>query len=274
MSLSELRRRDADRGVVGRLERAQFFMVLRVSRGRGQHLLDFRPLPLRPGTVVIVRPGQVQQWHLSGQLDGDLVLVDPVALPPGALTTSRRSAHHLCISAWPDSFQLDAGAVSEWDALTRLLRRQFCRTDFDDLQIERIRQLFSCLLLTIAPSAQTFAAVRTREGELHHEFVRLVERFYALRPTVASLAERLNVSPVTLSRASRACSGRSAKSLIDQRIALEAKRLLAHSDATSAEISEKLGFSEPTNFLKFFKRQTALSPERFRLQVRPELVMG
>jgi AraC-like DNA-binding protein len=58
--------------------------------------------------------------------------------------------------------------------------------------------------------------------------------------------------------------GRSAKQVVDLRVALEARRILVHSTASASAIGEQLGFSEPTNFQKFFKRQVGLTPEAFR----------
>lgn len=44
-----------------------------------------------------------------------------------------------------------------------------------------------------------------------------------------------------------------ARTRIDRRIVLEAKRLLIHADYSVESISTRLGFSESTNFVKFFK---------------------
>jgi AraC-like DNA-binding protein len=52
--------------------------------------------------------------------------------------------------------------------------------------------------------------------------------------------------------------------MLTQRIVLEAKRLLAHSLAPVAAIGETLGFDEATNFVKFFRRETGLTPGAFR----------
>jgi AraC-like DNA-binding protein len=48
-------------------------------------------------------------------------------------------------------------------------------------------------------------------------------------------------------------------------VTLEAKRLLAYSDLPVAAIGHQLGFTEPTNFGRFFVRETGLTPGEFRL---------
>ena len=70
----------------------------------------------------------------------------------------------------------------------------------------------------------------------------------------------------TLVRAAWEAAGTSPKAFIDARVLLEAKRLLAHTDWTSGRIAVHLGFSEPTNFAKFFRKGAGLSPEAFRTQ--------
>ncbi|MDQ0962127.1 AraC-like DNA-binding protein [Streptomyces sp. B4I13] len=49
---------------------------------------------------------------------------------------------------------------------------------------------------------------------------------------------------------------------------LEAKRLLAHGDRTAAQISERLGFVNPSQFSKYFLHRTGQSPMEFRKEGR------
>jgi AraC-like DNA-binding protein len=60
----------------------------------------------------------------------------------------------------------------------------------------------------------------------------------------------------------------SAKAYIDRRVLLESQRLLAHTDAGTAQIAAALGFSEATNFIKFFQRATRQTPSAFRARSR------
>lgn len=68
----------------------------------------------------------------------------------------------------------------------------------------------------------------------------------------------------SLTAACKQTSGATPKQLIAQRLTLEAKRLLAHSKQSVHQIAFSLGFNEPTNFIKFFKKYTALTPRQFR----------
>ena len=52
--------------------------------------------------------------------------------------------------------------------------------------------------------------------------------------------------------------------VINERILLEAKRLLIYSDKTADEIAKILGYKEAGHFSKFFKRNEGISPKEFK----------
>ena len=77
-------------------------------------------------------------------------------------------------------------------------------------------------------------------------------------------AAQLGVTEKRLAQATAQVLGKLPKQVIAERLTLEAKRLLAHTPASSKEVGFALGFDEPTNFSKYFRRQTGLTPNQFR----------
>ncbi len=53
--------------------------------------------------------------------------------------------------------------------------------------------------------------------------------------------------------------------IINDRIILEAKRQLCYTDLKIKEIAFRLGFDDPSYFVKLFKRQTGILPAEFRV---------
>ncbi len=53
--------------------------------------------------------------------------------------------------------------------------------------------------------------------------------------------------------------------IINDRIILEAKRQLCYTDLNIKEIAFRLGFDDPSYFVKLFKRQTGILPAEFRV---------
>ena len=86
--------------------------------------------------------------------------------------------------------------------------------------------------------------------------------------STSALALALGSSQRTVQRAlaSLEAAGVTPKAFISARIVLEAKRLLVHSGESVAQVGHRLGFSEPTNFVKFFRRMAGSTPQAFRRQ--------
>ena len=76
--------------------------------------------------------------------------------------------------------------------------------------------------------------------------------------------EKLFVTEKRLNKATTQILGKTPKQMIDERLLLEAKRLLVHETHTIKEIAYELGFDEPTNFIKYFRKHTQKSPTEFR----------
>jgi AraC-like DNA-binding protein len=263
MTLSELRARVSARLFVV-TERVEFFMVLVATGGRGEHLVDFEWLGLRTGHVVFVRPGQVQQWQPTEGLEADVLLIDPAVVQPKASKSQQGTMALLHLEDWPVHFKLDADGLAVWKSLAAMLSRELDRPLLDELSAAMARELLVCQMLSLSRSATGHAIAPTVQSALVRRLRRELERWVDTRPSVARLAGSLRVSTSTLTRACRDVLGHSAKDEVDRRVALEAQRLLVHSTSTSVAIGELLGFSEPTNFVKFFRRRVGMTPEAFR----------
>src|SRR5688500_12573128 len=95
-------------------------------------------------------------------------------------------------------------------------------------------------------------------------FRRLVERHHRRTHRVAGYAKMLSVSTGHLNAMVRRQLGRPPLELIQDRLALEARRLLLHTDETAARVGYALGFDDPSYFARFFRRRTGRTPTAFR----------
>jgi len=129
---------------------------------------------------------------------------------------------------------------------------------------ELLRQLLAALLLRVARLPAADGRTQASAEEPYRLFRHELERSFAVLRQAHDYAARLGYSLKTLNRACQRATGHTAKQLIDARVLLEAKRQLAHTDLPVAAISHRLGFTEPTNFSKFFTRVTELTPGAFR----------
>ncbi|MGF2687510.1 helix-turn-helix domain-containing protein [Marinobacter sp. DUT-3] len=102
-------------------------------------------------------------------------------------------------------------------------------------------------------------------GRRHMDvFLHLVETNFNEQWPVDAYAERMGVSTPHLNAVCRRLCHHSALQVIHQRVLLEAKRGLIYTTMSVSQISDRLGFSEPAYFSRFFKRLTGTSPREFR----------
>jgi AraC-like DNA-binding protein len=81
---------------------------------------------------------------------------------------------------------------------------------------------------------------------------------------VNEVSAALNISPQNLNVIVKKASGKSASEFITEQVLLEAKRYLIHTDKTVSEIAFSLEFSDPSHFVKHFKKATGETPQAFR----------
>jgi len=241
-----------------------FHDILLVTKGRGTYTLDEHSHRVRPGTVFFTIPGQVRRWKTT-DLDG-LSLFFPGAF----LEEFFQDPHFLDRLPY---FHAPAGAAAlrlpprRADDLKRRLlsmRREFHRLRLDSAHLLRAR-LYE-ILVTLArdyASAHGTAAARSA-NRTALRFREMVEAMASSRHRVAAYAGDLGVSPGHLNALCRRHLGRSAKGVIQDRLAVEARRALLYTDETAARVGYALGFEDPSYFTRFFRRITGQSPSAFR----------
>ncbi len=94
----------------------------------------------------------------------------------------------------------------------------------------------------------------------------LVETHYQKHWPVKRYARQLALSESSLNRICRDLTGATAFDIVQQRLALEARRRLMYAPGSVAGLAAELGFKDPAYFCRFFRRHTGLSPSEFRRQ--------
>lgn len=239
-------------------EQPLYHAFLLADSGQGVHTVDFVEVPVMPGRLLEIRPGQVQTWDIDSDFEASMVLAEP-AMPSRALWFPGQGAYR----------DLDAEAIATAELLITSLRQQQARFAGDGASVRLMRALFEAL---VALFDQAAPPAETQPPDAYLAFRTAIEQDvvngHLDSRSVAHYAARLGYSTRTLTRACRRATGQSAKGVLAERLTLEAKRLLAHTDQSVAAISTTIGISEPTNFGKFFKRHTGYTPGAFRRRTR------
>lgn len=95
-------------------------------------------------------------------------------------------------------------------------------------------------------------------------FRNLIEQNYTQLKAVGEYAQLIFISEKRLGQATSKVLGKSPKEIINDRILLEAKRLLVHTHLSVKEIGQELGFNDPAYFIRYFKKNSKTTPVKFR----------
>ena len=246
-------------------QRLSYHLLALTTAGHGTVEVDFVSGACRPGTLLWIRPGQALRFGAETGLDAAIITWERDLLDPDQM-----AGMPVDDPAGPARWQLagedEDAMISEFAQLAVDCDRHGSADGGPPaVAAALLRHQLAVLLLRIAlldtgdrdgpgsAESRTFARFR-RALEDGHPDSRRVEDY----------AARLGCSVRTLTRASLAVTGRTAKQVVDDRVALEARRLLACTPLSVAEVGRRLGFPEPTNFGRFFHRETGQSPGAFR----------
>jgi len=264
---AELRRRVL--GVAARgIERIDFLCLLYVSAGRYAHMVDFETIACTAGSVVTMQPGQVNRFGDMAGWNGWVLVCRSELLRAGAAASPHDDLDLFRdLADLPVHLRVDGNARQ---ALTATFERmaQDCVLPAPAHTVNALlrHQLQALLIRMHLVNASSARAERIEPALLQRfrRFRTTVEREHRQWHSVGPYARHLGCSQKSLSRATLAVTAMGAKAFLTQRIALEARRLLVHTLLPVATISDQLGFDEATNFVKFFRRETGLTPGAFR----------
>jgi AraC-like DNA-binding protein len=240
-------------------QRPDFHVFALVGSGTGTHEADFQSYRLTRGSALWIRPGAVHRWSDVDACDGPLVLFRPGFL--SGFTAAEATA--------PVCWHLDRPQLS-----LALLAAEHLGREHDAASTAPrlaspalLSHLLAALILRALPDTPA-AADAVPAGDRHTEVFRdyraAVEAHFGDWHQVADYARALGYDVRTLTRATRAAAGIGAKAFLDQRILLEARRLLAHTDLPVTGCARRLGFRDSANFTTFFRRQAGLPPAAWR----------
>ncbi|MEM8860419.1 MAG: helix-turn-helix transcriptional regulator [Chloroflexota bacterium] len=247
-------------------QRLQFFNIMFITKGSGVHFIDFEPHEFSAGDLVFVSKGQAQAFRPSETHDGYLMLFTERFLSKNLIDSDVPSFYRLY------NYHLQSPIVrpskNEFPIFSNLVAEILNEYQSDEVfeKEEVLRLLLKLFLLKAERIKRTpNASEKNSDSFLKFgEFQNYLEKNISETRNAKDYAGMMHISYKHLNEISKAITGSTAKEVIDNYLVLEIKRNLAVSDISVKELAYKLGFDEPTNFVKYFKRQTTQTPIQFK----------
>jgi AraC family transcriptional activator of pobA len=241
--------------------RHHFYAFIIVTRGQGSHDIDFQSYDLKPNRLFLIAPNQIHAWKKLKDVKGFVIFFTDSFI---ALAKGRK-----IMASWP-VFRLDQPCyidlspeeAKKWITEASVIESEFNQSD--DFSRDAIFYSVGRLLVRASRLYQGLKPRKKPKEEWLYTFQELIEREFLNKKTPKEYAVLMNITPNYLNSMCKQKSGKSAGELIRQRVLLEAKRLLAHTQLTIAEVAYKLNFVDNSYFGRYFKKYTGMTPESFR----------
>lgn len=246
------------------VHRHDFHELFVFATGSGEHMIDLEHVPVKPPCVHLVAPGQVHRLSRSADCSGAVVMFSSdVMIEPGTPTDVKglfRAAES------GQAFPIGDGQLNEVLALVGSLEKGSAREEIPGVA----RNYLYILLLKCAhwQSAASNGSTRTDATDPVSRFTDQVEREFLVKRQVNAYASDLAISPGHLNELVKKRLGKSASEVVQDRLLLEAKRLLLHADLSVKEVSHALHMEDPAYFNRMFKKATGMTPVAYRAHIR------
>ena len=163
--------------------------------------------------------------------------------------------------------ELNEKEHNSFELLFQIMHEEF--EEKDKIQGEMLQMLLKRMLIKstrIAKQGLANPSITKENLDIVRKFNVLVEMHFHTKHKVSEYAELLHKSPKTLANVFAQYDAQSPSQIINNRIVLEAKRLLLYTDKSAKEIAFELGYDDAAVFSRFFKKQTGTSPSNYKKQ--------
>jgi AraC family transcriptional regulator, transcriptional activator of pobA len=256
----------SQQGLFTKPHRNNFYDVIWFQSGNPVYVVDFQRIEIKPNSLLFINKNQVHFYEAYNDYKGFVMLFTDTFF-----CLSKEDTKFLNNSILFNDilnipyFELDANDTTIPNLFLTIQHE--LEKEIDSVQFPILHNLVHTLLLyaeRIYRKNGLQALKQDADLDIALLFRDLVEQHFSNNKMVNFYAHQLNVTEKGLQKSISQVFGKSPKEYISERIILEAKRLLLHSSANTKEIAFDLGFDEPTNFIKFFKKTTRITPIEFR----------
>lgn len=251
-----------------RPHRLHFYAIMFILEGEGKHFIDFKSYDYKKGSIIFISKEQVQAFQQNKNREAYFLIFTDNFLERASLGSSLMQ--HLSLynyHLYPPVINLKEKEMDLFTDLVLRIKNEYHGPD-DNLTEEIIHsslKIFLCMAERIRKKNRKEETISGYQEE-YLAFQKLLTKHLAESRKVEFYATLLNISSKKLNRITKEIMNQSTKSYINEMLIIEIKRQLMNTSYNIKEICFRVGFDDPTNFVKFFKKHVGMTPSQFRRQ--------
>ncbi|QOW09217.1 helix-turn-helix domain-containing protein [Kaistella flava (ex Peng et al. 2021)] len=250
--------------------KTKFYTLLIVESGSGNLMIDHEVHELQKGRVFFVNYNQVFRFADVEDFKGEAVLFTR-SFYNLIYTGNRKIKNDTAFSDLPSFMDFSKNDLANFKTGVSDMKREFATPALLSKEIICLLLKASMLKYIRKTDNPNYSDFKTnRKNSYIEDFKHLVEVHFKELKRTSDYSQKLTISANYLNALIKEKLDISAENYIQNRVILEAERLLLNTDLSVTEISFELGFSDKSHFGKYFKKNTQNSPNNFRKKFRIE----
>lgn len=248
-----------------------FYQIIWFKKGNGIHYVDFKGYDVIENAIFLIAKNQVHYFDENINYEGYLIHFNESFLVQNDSEVDFFLKYNLFNSPYQQPSCCVNNGVEILDEYIIQIKKELDNQNEFGKE-ELLRTYLKAILIQI--QRRKIEADINNNNYIVNEkriqilkFVNLIDENYTKGISVAEYAQLMNISTRTLSELISKNLNKTPSQMVYERIILEAKRLLLHSDLNVNQIGYRLGFEDPSYFVKFFKKHSRISPLEFRKSV-------
>lgn len=246
--------------------RAGFYHIIWFQKGSPTHWVDFEEIKIIPNTILFLNKDVVHQFDKNENFVGVAIL-----FTDAFFCKTETDIKYLRSSIlFNDLFTIAQirlqKQTTSYKELFDLLESEL-KNSKDNYQPSILKNLLhNILLLSERKRTEQGFTELSKSIDLDYVilFKELLDKNFVNQKQVTFYCKQIKCTAKRLNQATSKILGKTPKEVIDYRVLLTSKRLLSNTNKSVKEIGFSLGFEEPTNFVKYFRKHNHITPIEFR----------
>ena len=234
-----------------------FYGLFYFTNSYGKHFVDFKEYDIKKGDIFFISNEQVHYFENIDNTEGNVILFTNSFLENDFLINQIFE-----LNTGNPILSLNEQLLKDFETLILQISSVFSSTK--KMKVEILKKYLEIILLEIYQYNQENLVLQNINYQRFLQFKKDLKEHFNKEKAVKFYADKQFISTKTLNIATREIINQSAKQYISEYIVLLAKRMLTSTSFTTTEIAYELGFDEPTNFTKFFKKKEKVTPVMFQ----------
>ncbi|MGB0807282.1 MAG: helix-turn-helix domain-containing protein, partial [Salibacteraceae bacterium] len=238
----------------------EYIEIFLFNKGGGEHTIDFKQYPINHQSVHFVFPNQIHKVKRELNTHGHVILVSKEYFSGVDYELYGQFFHAFYLQP---ALNMGKEAFAKIYGLLDLMKQEL--QEQGNFHQAIVRDYIHILVkLFMRSQSNLTVPIHDKDFKLYMDLMLNVEETYLAHYPVTYYSEELQVSLRRLNTVCQKFHGATCIGVLHDRLILEAKKLLVHSDKSVKEVMFQLNYKDAAYFNRFFKKKTGLTPTAYQ----------